>query len=121
VFTAAATLRPGDLDPSLARMLIDLQALSIGVGAAAFAVFFIAVFVAVAFDGGLTWWLGWLAGLAGVAAAIGLVTHFGTEGVFAADGAFGFWVRFGVFVGWVLLAAIVMVVRPPTRARRARS
>jgi hypothetical protein len=26
-----------------------------------------------------------------------------------------------VFVGWVLLAAIVMVVRPPTRARRARS
>src|SRR5262245_816634 len=74
VFVAAAALQPLETPPALTRALIDLQALSVGIGASAFAVFFLAVAGATLLDGGLPKWLGWLAGLAAVVAALGVVT-----------------------------------------------
>lgn len=120
VFAAVAALRPEQTDPGLTRALVDLQLISIGLGAAAFAVFFLAVASASLIDGGLPKVLGWLAVVAGAAAAIGVVTIFSTDGVFAADGAFGFWVRYAAFVAWVGVASALLVINPPKRrgARR---
>lgn len=120
VFAAVAALRPEQTDPGLTRALVDLQLISIGLGAAAFAVFFLAVASASLIDGGLPKVLGWLAVVAGAAAAIGVVTIFSTDGVFAADGAFGFWVRYAAFVAWVGVASALLVINPPKKrgARR---
>jgi hypothetical protein len=120
VFVATAALRPDEIDPGITRVLVDLDMLSIGLGGAAFAVFFLAVAVASLFDGGLPKVLGWLALVAATAAAVGVVTIFTTEGVFAADGAFGFWARYGAFVAWVAVASIMLVLAPPTRRRGGR-
>lgn len=115
VFLATAALRPEETDPGLIRTLIDLDALSIGIGGAAFAVFFLAVAVAALMDGGLPSVLGWLALVAAGLAAIGVVTVFTTSGVFAADGAFGLWARYGAFVAWIAVASIMLIVASPTR------
>jgi hypothetical protein len=119
VFAAVAALRPEQTDPGLTRALVDLQALSIGLGAAAFAVFFFAVAAAAIYDGGLPKVLGYLAVLAGVGALVGVVTIFSTDGVFAADGAFGFWARYALFVAWVAVASALLLANPP-KARRTR-
>jgi hypothetical protein len=115
VFAAVAALRPEQTDPGLTRALVDLELISIGLGGAAFAVFFLAVAAAAIYDGGLPKVLGWLAALAGVAALVGVVTVFTTEGVFAADGAFGFWVRYAAFVAWVGVASALLLLNPPRR------
>jgi hypothetical protein len=120
VFAAAAALRPEETDPGITRALVDLQLLSIGLGAAAFAVFFFAVAAAALLDGGLPKLLGWLAVPAGAAAAVGVVTIFSTEGLFAADGAFGFWVRYAAFIAWIVVASVLLVLSPPTRRTAAR-
>ena len=120
VFAATAALRPGETDPGITRALVDLQLISIGLGAAAFAVFFFAVAAAALYDGGLPKVLGWLAGLAGVAALVGVVTIFTTEGVWAADDAFGFWVRYAAFVAWVAVASALLLMNPPQRRGTAR-
>ena len=122
IFGATATLRADEptviTDPEITRTLVDLQAMSIGLGAAAFAVFFFAVAVAVFYDGGLPSPLGILACIAGIAAAAGLVTLFTVSGVFAADDAFGFWVRYAAFVVWVAVASVLLVIN--VRAPRGR-
>jgi hypothetical protein len=118
VFLAAATLQPFDTPPALSRALIDLQALSVGIGASAFAVFFLAVAGATLFDGGLPKWIGWLSIVAALSAAIGVVTGFSTHGIFAADGAFGFWVRYGVFVVWTAIVSAYLVAAAPKGRRR---
>jgi len=115
VFAAVAALRPEQTDPGLTRALVDLQLISIGLGAAAFAVFFLAVAAAAIYDGGLPKVLGFLAAAAGVLAAVGVVTIFTTEGVFAADGAFGFWARYAAFVAWTGVASAMLVMNPPRR------
>jgi hypothetical protein len=120
VFLATAALRPEETDPGITRVLVDLDLLSVGIGGAAFAVFFLAVAVAALMDGGLPSVLGWLALIAAGLAAIGVVTLFTTEGVFAADGAFGFWARYGAFVGWIAVASILLVTAGPTRRRGRR-
>ena len=118
VFTAVAALRPGETDPGITRALIDLQAISIGLGAAAFAVFFFAVAAAALYDGGLARVTGLLAAVAGLAALVGVVTIFTTDGVFAADGAFGLWVRYAAFVAWVAVASVLLLLDPPRATRR---
>ena len=79
VFAATATLRPETTDPGITRVLVDLSSMSLGLGAAAFGVFFIAVAIATLMDGGLPSVLGWLALVAGVAALVGVVTIFTTD------------------------------------------
>jgi hypothetical protein len=119
VFAAVAALRPGETDPGITRALVDLQAISIGLGAAAFAVFFFAVAAAALYDGGLPRVVGLLAALAGLAALVGVVTIFTTDGVFAADGAFGLWVRYAAFVAWVAVASVMLLLSPPAARRGA--
>jgi hypothetical protein len=118
IFIAAATLHPGIVLPGITHTLVDLSSLSIGIGASAFAVFFIGVAVATVYDGGLPKWLGWLSLLAGLLAAVGLVTVFTDEGIFAADGAFGYWARYGAFIVWTLCASAYLVASPPKRRGR---
>jgi len=117
VFAATAAYRP-ETSPEIVRTLVDLEALSIGLGAAAFAVFFMAIAVATIMDGGLPKALGWFALVAAVLAVAGVVTIFTTTGVFAADGAFGYWARYAAFVLWVLTASIVMTLAAGKTRRR---
>jgi hypothetical protein len=98
---------------------VDLSFLCLGIGTAAFAVFFWAVAVADFYDGGLPNPVGALAALAAIVSLVGVVTLFTDSGVFAADGAFGFWLRYAGFVVWVTVASLLLVfnVRAP-RGRR---
>jgi hypothetical protein len=121
LFTAAATLHPQFSTIALIHTLSDLDALSIGLGTAAFAVFFLAVAVTTLMDGGLPKILGWLALIVTALAAVGLVTVFSDQGVFAADGAFGFWARYAAFVIWVAVTSVVLISSPPAPRRRTRS
>jgi hypothetical protein len=117
VFAATAVYR-SDNAPELTRLLIDLETMSIGVGAAAFAVFFLAIAVGSILDGGLPKALGWFALAAAIIATIGVVTHFSTTGVFAGDGAFGYWARYAAFVVWVAIASVVVYAAAGTTRRR---
>ena len=123
VFGATGTLHVGETapiaDPEITRTLVDLSFMSIAIGGAAFAVFFWAVAIADFYDGGLPNPLGVLAALASVISLLGVVTLFTDSGVFAADGAFGFWLRYAGFVVWVAVASVLLVttVRAP-RGRR---
>ena len=117
IFMAAAALHPEFLDDGAIQTLVDLQQLCIGIGAAAFAVFFIGVAAITLMDGGLPDILGWLALAAGVLALIGVVSVFNDSGVFAADGAFGFWVRYAAFVVFIGAASLWLILGPQSRRR----
>ena len=118
VFAAVATLRPDETDAGITRALVDLQYLSIGLGASAFVVFFLAIAVLAFWDGALPSWMGGLSLLAAITSAIGVVTIFSTDGIFAADGALGFWARYAVFVGWTAIASIGMLTMKKGGIRR---
>jgi hypothetical protein len=119
VFLATAAYRPLETSPDLTRTLVDLSVLTLGVGAAAFAVFFLAVGVVSILDGGLPAALGWLAVVVAAAMVIGVVTIFTTTGVFSGDGAFGYWLRYAGFTIWVFVASIVLVRNAPKTLRRS--
>ena len=119
VFEASATIAPTTIDVTT---LYVMATMSIGLGAAAFTVFFLAVARVILDTRVLPLVIGGLAIVAGVASALGFVSIFADEGVFnAATGAFGFWVRFGAFVVWLALASVALIVtvgrRTTTRRR----
>ena len=106
VIEAATALRPALVD---VPELYILATLMIGLGGAAFTVFFLASAKVIFKSGALHAALGALAVVAGVASALGFVTIFADDGIFnAATGAFGFWVRYAAFVVWVFLASIAL-------------
>jgi hypothetical protein len=115
VFYAAASLHPGLVLPGITHTLVDLGALCLGMGTAAFAVMYLGVAVVTLMDGGLPKVIGWLSLVAGALALIGLVAVFNDDGIFAADGAFGYWARYGAFVLWTLCVSVVLVRNPPKR------
>jgi hypothetical protein len=115
VFYAAASLHPGLVLPGITHTLVDLGALCLGMGTAAFAVMYLGVAVVTLMDGGLPKAIGWLSLLAGALALIGLVAVFNDDGIFAADGAFGYWARYGAFVLWTLCVSVELVQNPPKR------
>jgi len=121
VFEATAVLLPTGVDVTT---LYVLSVMSIGLGGAAFTVFFLAAGKVILQTRAMPVVIGVLAIVAAAASALGLVSIFVDEGIFnPATGAFGFWVRFGAFVIWVALASIVLtatVGRRPTRTARTR-
>jgi hypothetical protein len=121
VFEATAVVLPTGVDVTT---LYVLSVMSIGLGGAAFTVFFLAAGKVILQTRALPVVIGALALVAAAASALGLVSIFVDEGIFnAATGAFGFWVRFGAFVIWVALASIVLtatVGRGATRTPRTR-
>lgn len=122
VFEACAAIAPTTIDVTT---LYVMATMSIGPGAAAFTVFFLAIARVIFATGALPVAIGALAVVAAIASALGFVTIFADEGVFnAATGAFGFWVRFGAFVVWLALASITLTAtvgaRPVSRGRRGR-
>jgi hypothetical protein len=101
--------------------LYVLAAMSFGLGAAAFTVFYLAAGKVILKSGALPSVVGGLAFVAALASALGFVSIFADEGVFnAATGAFGYWVRVGAFVIWLGVAslALIAVAGPPARRRR---
>ncbi len=120
VFAASAVVAPGVIE---ANEFYVLSVMSIGLGGAAFTVFFGAAARVILETGALPRAVGALAAVAAIASAVGFVSIFANEGVFnPATGAFGFWVRFGAFAIWVAVASATLVVsvgsRPATRRRR---
>lgn len=124
VFGASAVVSPSVVE---ANELYVLAAMSIGLGGAAFTVFFAAVARVILETGALPRLVGVLAAVAAVTSAIGFVAIFADEGIFnAATGAFGFWVRFGAFGVWLAVASAALVAsvgkkkpaRRPARQRR---
>jgi hypothetical protein len=120
VFEAAAVVILTGVDVTT---LYVLSAMSIGLGGAAFTVFFLAAGKVILQTGALPVAIGVLALLAAAPSALGLISIFVDEGVFnPATGAFGFWVRFGAFVIWIAVASAAVVAsvgaRTATRARR---
>jgi hypothetical protein len=117
VFYAAASLHPGLVLPGITHTLVDLAALCLGMGTAAFAVMYLGVAAVTLMDGGLPKLIGWLSVIAGALALVGLVAVFNDNGIFAADGAFGYWARYGAFVLWTLCVSVMLVQNPPKRRR----
>jgi hypothetical protein len=120
VFEATAVLVPTGVDVTT---LYVLSVMSIGLGGAAFMVFFLAVARVILQTRALPLAIGVLAIVAAAASALGLVSIFADEGIFnAATGAFGFWVRFGAFVIWLALASIALAatVGQTAKPRRPR-
>ena len=115
LFYAAATLHPGLVLPQVTHTLVDLGALSLSIGTCAFAVMFLAVAAVTLVDGGLHKALGWLSLIAGLLTLIGLVSVFNDDGIFAADGAFGYWVRYGAFGLWTLCMSVALIDAAPKR------
>ena len=110
-------------DPNTAGVgaLYTLEVLSIALGGAAFTVFFLASAKVILKEGALPAALGFLAVVAGLAAALGFVSIFAEEGIFnPATGAFGFWLRFGSFVLWVLFASMALTAGAGQRATKGR-
>jgi hypothetical protein len=101
--------------PAITHTLVDMGALCLAMGTSAFAVMYLAVGVVTLLDGGLSKVLGWLSLLAGLLAVIGLVTVFSDNGLFAADGAFGYWARYGIFVLWTLCTSVFLIEGAPRR------
>lgn len=119
VFTASAAVTPGVVG---AGGLYVLAAMSIGLGGAAFTVFFAAAARVILETGALPRIVGALAVIAALASAVGFVSIFADEGIFnPATGAFGFWVRFGAFAIWLAIASATLVMsagsKPATRRR----
>jgi hypothetical protein len=118
VFEAAAVLVPTGVDVTT---LYVLSAMSIGLGGAAFTVFFVAVCKVILQTGALPVVIGALAFVGAAASALGLVAILADEGVFnAATGAFGFWVRDGAFVVWLVLASATLTATVGRTTRRRR-
>lgn len=118
VFEACAAIAPTTIDVTT---LYVMATMSIGLGAAAFTVFFLAVARVILETRALPVVIGALAIVAGIASALGFVTVFADEGVFnAATGAFGFWLRFGAFVVWLALASITLTATVGRRVARRR-
>ena len=118
VFEACAVIAPTTVDVTT---LYVMATMSIGLGAAAFTVFFLAIARVILQTRVLPIVIGALAIVAGAVSALGFVSIFADEGVFnAATGAFGFWVRFGTFVVWLALASITLTATVGPRPTRRR-
>lgn len=119
VFEASALVNPEVVGAAGAYVVASM---AIGLGGAAFTVFFFAVGKVILKSGAMPAAIGALALVAGVASALGFVTVFADEGVFnAATGAFGFWARIGAFVIWLAVASVALTIaagRRPARRRR---
>jgi hypothetical protein len=121
VFEAAAVVDVNALAEEDVGVLYVLAAMSIGLGASAFTVFFLAAGKVILKHGALPSVIGLLAFIAAAASAVGFVSIFVDDGIFnPATGAFGFWVRFAAFVVWLALASLALTASAgrATRTRR---
>jgi hypothetical protein len=111
---AVGALRPENMiaAPELAAALLDVSFLAIAMAAFLTAGMFGAFAVVVLRDRAL-WpdWVGWLGVLAAVACALRIGTLFTTEGAFTAGGALGFWVPVIGFMGWTMVASVLLAVK----------
>jgi hypothetical protein len=105
---ATATLHAADNGPELTRALIDASLLVPAVAAPAIAVFFVGNSLSILRSGYLPAWLGWLGLVAALFNALAIGPVYTDSGVFAADGVFGLFAGFLLFIIWVLAASITL-------------
>jgi hypothetical protein len=108
---AVAALHPAENGPELTRALVDASLLIPAVGAPAAVVFFVGNGLSILRSGYLPAWLGWLALVAALFNALGLGAVFTDHGVFAGDGALGFFAGFVLFLIWFFAASLTLMSR----------
>ena len=108
---ATATLHPLENGPELTHALFDASLIVPAIGAPAAAVFFAANGISILRSGYLPAWLGWLALVAALFNALGLGAVFTDHGVFAGDGALGFFAGFALFLIWFFAASFTLMSR----------
>jgi hypothetical protein len=109
--SATAALHPADNGPEVTHAFADASALVLAVSAPAVVVFFVANALSIIRSGYLPAWLGWLGFATALFNALGIGAVFTDNGVFAADGLFGFLIGFLLFLIWFLAASILLVRR----------
>jgi hypothetical protein len=107
--SAAAALHPAENGPGVTHALVDASAMVLAVSAPAAAVFLYANSLSIIRFGPLPAWLGWLGLVVAFFNALGISAIFTDHGVFAADGALGFFAGFVLFLVWILLTSIMLV------------
>jgi hypothetical protein len=105
---ATATLHPVTNDPDLTRALIDASLMVPAVGTPAVVVFFVANGISILRSGYLSSWVGHMAFVAAFFNALGIGAVYTDHGAFAADGVFGFFLGFLLFLVWILAASIAL-------------
>jgi hypothetical protein len=108
---AVAALHPAENGPELTRALVDASLLIPAVGAPAAVVFFVGNGLSILRSGYLPAWLGWLGLVAALFNALGLGAVFTDHGVFAGDGALGFFAGFVLFLIWFFAASLTLMSR----------
>jgi hypothetical protein len=108
---ATAALHPAENGPQLTHALIDASLIVPAVGAPAAAVFFAANGLSILHSDLLPSWLGWLGLVTAFFNLIGVGAVYTDSGVFAADGALGFFLGFLLFLVWVLATSILLYRR----------
>ncbi|MFD9966943.1 hypothetical protein ACFWZR_21010 [Streptomyces sp. NPDC059017] len=94
------------------------SAVLFALGGGVLSVFFFAVGKVILHTGVMGGWLGWLALVAAVPAALAFISPFWLSGVLnPATGALGLWAWWVAFVVWVLLASAVLTLREYRSAR----
>ena len=100
-----ASMRPGELDPTLSRALYEFGFLLAAPAAAAFTAMFGATAVAGYRHGAFPAPVAGFSALAALGQPFAFGTAFTNSGAFAADGVLGLWVPFVTFVvGWVAIS-----------------
>ncbi len=107
---AAADLHPAR-DPEITRALIDASLIVPAVGAPAAAVFFVANGLSIAHSEALPRWMAGMAMVTALFNALGVSAVFTDHGAFAADGVFGFFLGFLLFLFWVGAASVLIYRR----------
>jgi hypothetical protein len=105
---ATATLHPVTNDPDLTRALIDASLMVPAVGTPAVVVFFVANGISILRSGYLSSWVGHMAFVTAFFNALGIGAVYTDHGAFAADGVFGFFLGFLLFLVWILAASIAL-------------
>jgi hypothetical protein len=107
--TATAAFRPEQTPAEVTRALNDLGLMVAAVSAFALVASLLATALVVLRTGVLPPWVAWLSGVAALFNAITIASIFTDNGAFAADGAFGFFIPFLLFVVWLLATSIALL------------
>lgn len=108
---AVASLRAdqGVLGAEIQQALFDAGNLGFASGAFVFAALYAASGLVILRKGGpLPEWMGWLAMLTSILIALRVGALFSTDGAFAADGLFGYWVGIVSFLVWTAIASVML-------------
>jgi hypothetical protein len=119
-FTSGLSTSPAQADS--VPTLYTAAALTFAFGGGCLSLFFFAAGKIVLQAKVMASWIGWLAMLAGVLAALAFMTPFFPSGILnAATGVLGLWTWWIAFVLWVLIASLSLTIGERKRTRAVRT